>query len=471
MKLSKAQFFLPSLTAGSGGIVVEADPTNDYFRTVVGKEGDVNWEHLLAPAPLGIAIMSQLMICASRVTDIRIDHKPGNLMRHPESFCTSLVQIGNDAYAAFSKAHSNMEQIRLEMVQVPTHVRECVKILKSENKAALEKFLPRRLGRIQEAAENGLKLSEEVSEGFNQLMALISQVLEATSASKGVKEQKLEAAVQAAIEEDKKRRLEAKEIEKKHLDAERAIAQDAVKKTQDSLNEAQNRRRGFWEAIFYRNEKQKSVETARQLSEEAERRLNVTKQQFAQVEIDMKKINEQYIGNLKKMHIDVKAGIDRDQAIQLLRQGLENLGKLQEHWAGMAQYFQSIHNIIKTTTAKKLIDFKEEATEAAQVDCLIDFMANSILESCQSSYLTHRIAEMYVKVSTRYIMNNVAGMQKMIALKDEDVDKAQKTLMASCEEASAGILQMVREDKMQMMHLANDSAPRFPNPAGSVVVP
>ena len=163
------------------------------------------------------------------------------------------------------------------------------------------------------------------------------------------------------------------------------------------------------------------------------------------------------------MHIDVKAGIDRDQAIQLLRQGLENLGKLQEHWAGMAQYFQSIHNIIKTTTAKKLIDFKEEATEAAQVDCLIDFMANSILESCQSSYLTHRIADMYVKVSTRYIMNNVAGMQKMIALKDEDVDKAQKTLMASCEEASAGILQMVREDKMQMMQQIQEHNDKLKN--------
>lgn len=384
-------------------------------------------------------------------------------MRHPESFCTSLVQIGNDAYVAFSKAHSNMEQIRLEMVQVPTHVRECVKILKSENKAALEKFLPRRLTRIQEAAENGLKLSKEVAEGFDQLMALIGQVLEATSASKGVKEQKIEAEIQAAIEEEKKRRLAAKELEKNHLDKERQIAQEAVRKTQNSLHEAQNRRRGFFEAIFYPSQKARSIDAARQMSQEAERRLDVTKKQFDQVQQDMKKINEQYIGNLKNMHIDVKKGIDRDQAIKLLRQGLENLATLQEHWAGMAQYFQSIHNIIKTTTAKRLIDFKEEATEAAQVDCLIDFMANSILESCQSSYLTHRIADMYVKVSTRYIMNNVSGMQKMIAIKDEDVDEAQNKLMASCTEASNGILVMVKEDKMQMMQQIQEHNDKLKN--------
>ena len=78
-------------------------------------------------------------------------------------------------------------------------------------------------------------------------------------------------------------------------------------------------------------------------------------------------------------------------------------------------------------------------------------MVNSILESSRSSYLTHRIADMYVKVSTLYIMGNAAGITKMIALKDEDVDEAQRTLVASCREASAGILQMVREYKMAMI--------------------
>ena len=442
------RLFLP--TANSNA-VAETDPANDYFRTIVGKEGDVNWEHLLAPAPIGIAILSQLMICASRITDIRIDQKPGPLMRHPESFCTSLVQIGNDAYTAFSKAHSNMEQIRLEMAQVPTHVRECFNILKSDNEVAVEKFLPRRLVRIQEAAENGLKLSEEVSEAFIQLMALIRQVLEATSASKGVKEQKIESDIKAAIEEAKNLRLVTKQKDKEHLDAEREIAQEAVKKTQDSVNQAQNRERGLWEAFFYPNRKKRSIETARRLSEEAERRLNVTKRQFDQIEIDMKNINEDYISKLETMHIDVNENIDRDQAIQLLGQGLENLGKLQDQWAGMAQYFQSIHNIIKTRTEKKLTDFKEEAAAAAQSTGLIDFMANSILESCQSSYLTHRIADMYVKVSNRFIMKNVAGITKMMALKDGDVDEAQRTLVASCQEASAGILQMVKEEKMEMM--------------------
>jgi hypothetical protein len=33
----------------------------------------ITWDELLAPAPMGIAVMSQLLICASRVPDFEID--------------------------------------------------------------------------------------------------------------------------------------------------------------------------------------------------------------------------------------------------------------------------------------------------------------------------------------------------------------------------------------------------------------
>jgi hypothetical protein len=38
----------------------------------VSTENDVNWNELLAPAPMGIAVMSQLLICSSRVRDFKI---------------------------------------------------------------------------------------------------------------------------------------------------------------------------------------------------------------------------------------------------------------------------------------------------------------------------------------------------------------------------------------------------------------
>ena len=63
-------------------------------------EKEPSWAELLAPAPLGIAAMSQLLICASRVTDFKIDNvNPEAItkLKHPDSFRTTLVQIANEA--------------------------------------------------------------------------------------------------------------------------------------------------------------------------------------------------------------------------------------------------------------------------------------------------------------------------------------------------------------------------------------
>ena len=87
---------------------------------------------------------------------------------------------------------------------------------------------------------------------------------------------------------------------------------------------------------------------------------------------------------------------------------------------------------------------------------LIDFMINSILESCQSSYVTHRIAEMYVKVSSRYIMKDVC----VVVL---STTWQRKLVLASCREAFAGILQMVKEDKMEMIQQIQEHNEKLKN--------
>jgi hypothetical protein len=48
-------------------------------------------------------------------------------MKHPESFRTTLVQITNECYDAFMKAHINMERIELKTEKVPDYIRDCIK--------------------------------------------------------------------------------------------------------------------------------------------------------------------------------------------------------------------------------------------------------------------------------------------------------------------------------------------------------
>jgi predicted hydrolase (HD superfamily) len=49
------------------------------------------------------------------------------------------------SYSAFMKAHTTMEKIQWHVAQVPGYVKDCVKIIKSDNKIAIiEKLVLRR---------------------------------------------------------------------------------------------------------------------------------------------------------------------------------------------------------------------------------------------------------------------------------------------------------------------------------------
>jgi hypothetical protein len=123
-----------------------AAPFSSAYLDKICTEDDTKWNELVAPAPMGIAVLSQLMICTSQLTDFKIDNidrEKINLIKKPDSFRTTLVQIVNDAYNAFMKAHTNMEKIKLQVAQVPDYVKDCVKIIKSDNKVAIDKFANR----------------------------------------------------------------------------------------------------------------------------------------------------------------------------------------------------------------------------------------------------------------------------------------------------------------------------------------
>ncbi|EFX68812.1 hypothetical protein DAPPUDRAFT_259605 [Daphnia pulex] len=120
----------------------------DAHLETVCMEDDIEWNQLVAPAPTGIAGLGQLLIWTTRVTDFKIDKinkEDIHLIKSPDSFRTTLLQIANDSYNAFMKAHTNMEKIQLQMAQLPNYVKDCIKYMKSGKQVVLEKLLPKRL--------------------------------------------------------------------------------------------------------------------------------------------------------------------------------------------------------------------------------------------------------------------------------------------------------------------------------------
>ena len=366
-------------------LVVATDAHLDTICT----EDDTKWDQLLAPASMGIAVMSQLLVSSSVARDFAInktDKVNIPLLKHPESFRTTLVQIVNESYEAFMLAHTNMEKIQLQVGQVPDYVKECDKIIKTNNKAAIDKFVPRRLEIIKKAANDGEKLSKEVSDAFGRLGKLIGQVLFAISASQGEKEKEIKATVQKQIEEDKKRQIQNKEREKAFIEKEKENAMALLKLGQEILLEERKRSRGILELIFNSGKKTETIEHIQITVKEAEKRLEKAKLEAEQIGEEIDKICNDCIKSLDYMHVDVDEKISTDEMIQLLEKGTKQLGELQKNWAGMTTYFTSINSYIEKVMKPQQEVFIDDANAVLELEsCSVDVLTNSMVKSLESS--------------------------------------------------------------------------------------
>ncbi|XP_046566787.1 uncharacterized protein LOC124275331 [Haliotis rubra] len=183
-------------------ISTASDIKNDR---VICASSSINWEEIIGPAPMSIALLGQLMLISggtdfTLVTGKRPDSSFVRL-RYPDSMNACLVQVSNEGWEAFNTAHSNMEKIHLITNQIPGHARNAVQILLKGSPEELKLALPIPLKRIQLAAKQCTTHAEEVQKQFVDVMATIGELLEACTAAKGDYEDKMkqtEAAVTAA---------------------------------------------------------------------------------------------------------------------------------------------------------------------------------------------------------------------------------------------------------------------------------
>lgn len=251
-----------------------------------------------------------------------------------------------------------------------------------------------------------------------------------------------------------KQKEEAKKKEQKYLEDQRKYLEESSRKGQENLNAERSRSRSILEIIFFQDEKNDRIKYKQQMVDDVDQRLKQTKNEAAKLEEDLKKIEMEFTKSLNEITVTVGKNIENDEAIKLLKKGMGYLSEIQQSWNGIAGYFQTVNNIISEATSKKYQDFIKEA-EIVDGE-LIDILSSTILQSCGLSHLLSHITGMYVNVSNKYIMNNVAGMQRMIALPDHQLAAAQMQLKADCKKASKGIAEMVVTDKRQMIQDMED---------------
>lgn len=136
--------------------------------------------------------MVDLIVMTATLGDFSLEAHPPEggfrFVKYPKSFHASLQQVSFSAHEAFLKAHINMKYIEFLAEEMSDKVERIERIFESGEVQVIVHIIPKDLESILEAAGKCSQLSNEVVDGFIEVMELTKEVNLATTALKGEKE-------------------------------------------------------------------------------------------------------------------------------------------------------------------------------------------------------------------------------------------------------------------------------------------
>uniref|UniRef100_A0A8C7X2E8 Uncharacterized protein n=1 Tax=Oryzias sinensis TaxID=183150 RepID=A0A8C7X2E8_9TELE len=211
---------------------------------------NANWEEYLAPAPLSIAIMGELVFISS-IKDFSINKNPPKdgfkFIKYPDSFRASLMQICNAGWHAFNLAHKNMDQIRIHTFTVPDYMKAVFKILFEGNDEIFETLLPNQLENIRSIANECVVLAEGVEKKYADVINIIQELLETCINTEHFHGEELEK-VRMKLEENKSKMQTASKQNEESKEAMENKSKE-LEETQKQHKESMNSMPSGWSMI------------------------------------------------------------------------------------------------------------------------------------------------------------------------------------------------------------------------------
>jgi hypothetical protein len=98
-----------------------------------------------------------------------------------------------DGYQAFLSAHSTMNTIQLNMLQIPKYIKTALKLLGGNFPTReLKQLLPQILNNLEETGNECIKLANDTRSEFFQVMLLIGEVIEVTTTTESIQKGKIQ---------------------------------------------------------------------------------------------------------------------------------------------------------------------------------------------------------------------------------------------------------------------------------------
>ncbi|CAF5045436.1 unnamed protein product, partial [Rotaria sp. Silwood1] len=124
------------------------------------------WEDLMDAGPASINLLGSVMAIASRKDfPLKTDFNY-TLVKYPESFQATLMQVSHDMYRALYGAHTSMESIQVSMRQIPTLLKTAIKLITQASTVLNKALLPRTLANIGRYANESAAVARASLERF-----------------------------------------------------------------------------------------------------------------------------------------------------------------------------------------------------------------------------------------------------------------------------------------------------------------
>ncbi|XP_016330824.1 uncharacterized protein LOC107679709 [Sinocyclocheilus anshuiensis] len=201
---------------------------------------------------------------------------------------------------------------------------------------------------------------------------------------------------------------------------------------------------------------QRATENARFAIEQTRAQVNNTTQTYEKCVENLENNQKELTEILVTMRNCELKEIDFKTTIEMLIKGMDAMGRMKEQWEKMVHFFQMVSNIVKTSLSKTLTNFvsTSEKTQALPYDGKLfskDMLYTQAFQATNIASLVHMISATYTDVSSKYLMDRVSSLGKLMAMDKSkpEFEHERKLLQNCCDEAQKGILNLVLNNKLE----------------------
>ncbi|XP_032065511.1 uncharacterized protein LOC116503301 [Thamnophis elegans] len=185
--------------------------------------------------------------------------------------------------------------------------------------------------------------------------------------------------------------------------------------------------------------------------------LKISQEEYQKSFDNFKQQNNDLLDVLNEMRNCEKKEIDFEKAKQMLIKGLDAMGRVKEQWEKMVRFFQMISNLMDSCLNKSLTDFVKSAENLPQIpnyshrDFVVDMIYKQAFNASNIAHLVHMISDTYTEVSSKYLMDQVGSLSRLISMDPSDpkFQVERLKLADGCDSARQAIGDLVVKQKKE----------------------